>query len=365
MKRRPPKGSVPPVPFDSEKKIQFTEWELNRNEYFKKAMAIAEDMVDKTEDTEDMINESMTKKLDDNDEEVVTHLWEVMAKDTFKPTGDAVTTKSIPSGFYSLHNNSQDGIHIKKKSFINDKYIDLPNPAFKEIKKDIERFWGLKDRFDEYGLVHKRGILLYGTQGTGKSFLIAALIEHVINQREGCVFSISSSEDLIIFSAFFTTYFRKIEPTRPVIVTIEDIDGLFHDKSNETRLLNILDGMKHTSNIVYLATTNHIEQLEERFANRPSRFDRRYRIDNPDEASRRLFISETLKKKDLKKIDLDDWVAKTDGFSTAHLKELITCVIMFESDLEYGLEYINDMRKRPKSDIPWNSGSNPAGFRKQ
>lgn len=289
-------------------------------------------------------------------------VWNVIGDNIFKPSHDAIIKKKIPAGYYSLARNPTYGIYIVKETYINDDYIKLPIQEFEEIIRDIDKFWKLISQFKKYGFVHKRGILLHGKQGNGKSFLISALIDSLISNYDGVIFSISSGYDLELFSNFFNSSFRRIEPNRPVIVTIEDIDGLLDNSDKETNLINILDGIKHTSNIVYIATTNHIEKLEERITNRPSRFDRRYHIKEPNKNVRKVFIENKLHKDDLSKINLDEWVEKTEGYNLAHIKELIISVIIYNNSFEYSLKYINKMRDKPEFDVEWKNTKNKTGF---
>ena len=88
--------------------------------------------------------------------------------------------------------------------------------------------------------------------------------------------------------------------------------------------------MNQLENIVYLATTNYPEQLEDRIINRPSRFDRRYEIGLPSYEVRLEYI----KKKVLDdNIDVEKWAKDTDDLSIAHIKELILSVLV------YGVKY--------------------------
>lgn len=288
--------------------------------------------------------------------------WQVTSKGVYQAIGKMVTCKTIPSGYYSLKQDQKGNIFVMSKDFIYDDYIDLPIPEFKEIIEDIDKFWKIENKFEEYGFVFKRGILIHGKQGLGKSFLINGIIKDLIEKRGGVVFSLFNEYDLSVFHQFFREQFRLIEPKRPVIVVIEDIDGLCRTSSTETQLINILDGVEHSSNMIYLATTNHIERLEERITNRPSRFDRRYHIKAPDENVRKVFIENKMKKEDLKKIDIDEWVEKTDGFNLAHIKELIISVIIYENKFEYALEHLNKMRERPETEGEYSSGSKKFGF---
>jgi len=291
--------------------------------------------------------------------------WQVSSKGVYQAMGKIITHDKLPSGYYSLQMDQKGNIYASARNFIYDDYIDLPIKEYKEILKDIDKFWSIKDKFKEYGFVFKRGILIHGKQGLGKSFLINGVIKDVIEKREGIVFSLYNYRDLGVFHEFFRDQFRHIEPERPVVVVIEDIDGLCRDKSVETELINMLDGVEHSSNVVYLATTNNIDQLEERITNPPSRFDRRYHIQAPTKEVRKVFIEAKMKKDDLAKIDVDEWVEKTEGFNLAHIKELIISVVLYENDLEYALGHLNNMRTKPNVEGSFADGNGKMGFNGQ
>jgi SpoVK/Ycf46/Vps4 family AAA+-type ATPase len=249
------------------------------------------------------------------------------------------TVENIPSGFYKFTHSQQFGVGIVKSNVNLDELFELPFKESKEIIDDIKKFWKSKDKYDEYNYTHKRGILLYGKPGNGKTSIINLLTLELINKHNGIVFSINTPDDLHDFKEFVPSVVRNIEPNRPIICTIEDIDSILSNYGHATKssFLNLLDGSSQVTNIVYIATTNYPEQLEENITNRPSRFDRRYEIGLPDDDVRRVYIQSKIKKDDLERIDLDHWVNETKGFSISHIKELIISVIIFGNDLEESL----------------------------
>lgn len=250
------------------------------------------------------------------------------------------TVETIPAGFYKFTNSQTLGVGIVKSNVNLDELFELPFKESKAIIDDIKKFWNSKEKYDEYNYTHKRGILLYGKPGNGKTSIINLLTLELINKHNGVVFSINTPDDLYSFKEFVPTILRNIEPNRPIICTIEDIDSILSNYGHATKssFLNLLDGSSQVTNIVYIATTNYPEDLQENITNRPSRFDRRYEIGLPDEDVRRVYIQNKIKQEDLENIDLDYWVKNTDGFSIAHLKELIISVIIFGNDLEESLE---------------------------
>lgn len=258
----------------------------------------------------------------------------------------------LPSGIYTCVWDKECGETVlKKETLCTDKIYNLPIKNLNLIKNDILSFWNKNEKFEEYGLIHKRGILLYGPPGCGKSCAIDIVISDLISKYNGIVYKISDADHLHDFQELFVNRIRIIEPERKILCIIEDIDGLFEsDKSVQTKLLNLLDGINQTNHIVYMATTNYPENLAERILNRPSRFDKRYEFKLPTSDIRLSYLSSALSKKDKETIDIDDWVRKSKGLSLAHLRELIVSVIILGNDMENEFNVLIDMKHLPTSE---------------
>ena len=197
---------------------------------------------------------------------------------------------------------------------------------------------------------------MYGEPGCGKSGIIQLISQKLI-ERNGIVINIKDEEDVDKFTSFIGT-FRKIEPNRPLVVLLEDIDSIASENRYQTsRLLNILDGVKQIEGVVYIATTNYPEKLQERITNRPSRFDRRYKVETPNEEIRKAYIKHKLNEEDLKNIDIDDWVKKTEGMSLSHLKEVVVSVIVMGRTFEETMNNLEELAEKPRI-----KGSSSMGF---
>jgi SpoVK/Ycf46/Vps4 family AAA+-type ATPase len=146
---------------------------------------------------------------------------------------------------------------------------------------------------------------------------------------------------------------RQIQPKTPVVVILEDIDSTLQ-MFNESEILNILDGVNEVKKIVFLATTNYPEKLGARIVNRPSRFDKRFRIGYPSKESRKMYFefligggnADKLEQK-IKELDLniDQWVEDTEDMSIAHLKELFVQVIIIGDPYEEAIETLKSMKE--------------------
>lgn len=294
------------------------------------------------------LEESINEIMETINTPAETHSrWSPLKGDVYAPAFK--TIKKIPSGLYEIRWNSELQTNTLCKMPMNvDELYALPSAEITNILEDIECFWTRRPIYREYGFVHKRGILLYGDPGCGKSGIIQLCVKHIIEKKDGIVINIKDEDDVKYFSDFIVTI-KSIEPERPLIVILEDIDSLAgEDRYSTTKLLNILDGIKQIENVVYIATTNYPEKLQERITNRPSRFDRRYEVHMPAADVREAYIRAKLKPEDLDKIDLPVWLELTQGMSLSHLKELVVSVIVMGKDFAESIKHLGDLKTAPR-----------------
>ena len=252
--------------------------------------------------------------------------------------------EALDSGVYRCHITFQGEYQFNKVDNGEAIMLKFPSEQQKDIIEEIKDFWGKKDEYKQLGLTHKRGVLLYGDAGGGKTSVINILIEDLI-KRDGIVIDFKSAREDIASIQFF----RKAEPNRPLMVIMEDIDALFgRDGDNhESAILNLLDGVLQINNVVYLATSNYPEKLAARITNRPSRFDRVAHIGPPADIDRHFYIKHLLDlapENKRKGIDIDQWVKDTNDLSVAHLKELVLSVVIYGNDYKQSLHKLDKMK---------------------
>lgn len=258
------------------------------------------------------------------------------------------TVKNLEAGYYSINISNTCGLYFIKNEVHLNKLYRLPNKATDIILDDIDKFWTLEDKYKKYNRVFRRNYLLYSAPGTGKTSLINLMCKDLIEKYNGIVISLATSDEIRIFVEAMRVL-RKIEPNRKVIAIIEDIDNFTGDEYNrstlDTYLLNILDGNMKMDGIVIIATTNHIEKMENRYKNRPSRFNKVIEFPLPNEESRKMFIEKTILPEDLERINIEEWVKKTNGYTIDHLNELIQLVFVFCEDEEESFKVVSEMVK--------------------
>lgn len=268
------------------------------------------------------------------------------------------TVPTLMPGIYDIEIDSMKGFYFNKIDVKTDGLIRFPETNSEKVIEEISKFWEREDIFKKHKLNYKRGIFLYGPAGSGKSSTIQLVCEDVIN-RQGVVFKFSNPG---LFCDGIRA-FREIQPYTPVVVLMEDIDSII-ECNNESEILNILDGVDQVEKVVYLATTNYPERLGQRILNRPSRFDKRFRMGHPKKESRKIYFNHLIDEdtKSQYKISIDKWVEDTEDMSVAHLKELFISVCILGNSYE---ESISTLRKMIEN-LPSSSEDylNKMGFKK-
>ena len=255
----------------------------------------------------------------------------------FFPAGRTVA--SMTPGVFEIKISPQAGIYFEKVPIKTEGLIRFPETNSDRVIAEITDFWDKEELYGKFGLAHKRGMILWGPPGSGKSSCIQLVTSDLIN-RGGIVFKFGVPE---IFREGLRQ-FRQIQPDTPVVVLMEDIDATL-EMFNESEVLNILDGVDRIQKVVFLATTNYPERLGARILNRPSRFDKRFKMPHPCESSRDLYLKHLIdtETRNEFEIDFDKWVKDSEGMSIAHLKELFTAVVILGNDYGEAIDTLQTM----------------------
>lgn len=290
--------------------------------------------------------------------------WRLMGENAYVPSGEIKRRKKVPPGIYRILHNREWGNYLAKKEISLDELFILPQPEQGLILNDIRTFWERKAMFKKYKYTYKRGILLYGSPGNGKTSIINILSQEIVKKHKGVVFYLNTPNELETFCNFIPQVYKQIEKDTPILCVLEDLETLTKHYDTEILLLNTLDGANQMENIVFLGCTNFPEELKERIINRPSRFDRRYYIGPPNAEVRKLYFEKKLKKDDLEGLGengLEKWVEATDGLSFAHLGELVKSVLCLGNSFELVIGEFEKMKEKISS-ASFNKNEKRIGF---
>lgn len=214
---------------------------------------------------------------------------------------------------------------IKAATFDN---LILPARLKEEIQADFALFFASREMYQRYRIPWKRGILLIGPPGNGKTHTVKALVNQ---EKRPCLYVKSFRSGHGTEHDNIRTVFARARQTTPCVVVLEDLDSLIDNKSRSF-FLNELDGFASNTGVVVLATTNYPERLDPAILDRPSRFDRKYFFDLPARAERLEYArvwNDTLEPElKLSEASLCQAAEQTEGFSFAYMKEMFLSAMM-------------------------------------
>jgi SpoVK/Ycf46/Vps4 family AAA+-type ATPase len=265
--------------------------------------------------------------------------WMVCPNEVFRPSGS--TVKKLEPAVYRIENDDR-GIYFQRQAIVTDQLIEIDDSASRRVIDGIQTFWKSRSRFREHGILFKRGVLLWGPPGSGKTVTVTFLVRDLL--AKGGLVVLCRIPKLTVVGL---GELRRIEPDRPLIVILEDIEEMIQ-VHGEHELLGLLDGEHQVANVVNIATTNYPEQLGSRIVNRPSRFDEVIKIGMPSARARKTYLEHSL---DAEKVSppFARWVQDTEGLSIAHLRELVAATQCLGQPYETTLERLKHMRVHPNS----------------
>ena len=262
----------------------------------------------------------------------------VRNKQTYSPAADVEILKTVSAGIYKINNDGQ----MVKQSVSFDGLYRFKNSEIDTIINDVNTFWERKDIFIKNGFLHKRGILLEGPPGSGKSSVITLLINELIKKYEGVVFLINNVNDFVKIYDFLKGTFRRIEPNRFIITIIEDIDKLVSNSGIEPEVLDFLDGKNSINHHLVITTSNDTSDLSDALL-RVSRIDTKYYLGAASKDTREQYFINKGITGDL----LEKYVEKSEDLTVSELKELyIGTFILGKNFDEVVDQIINPYEKR-------------------
>ncbi|KAF9186824.1 hypothetical protein BGZ51_001745 [Haplosporangium sp. Z 767] len=159
------------------------------------------------------------------------------------------------------------------------------------IVDDARDFFASESWYAERGLPFRRGLLLYGSPGTGKTSFIHALAGELgLNIYVVNLSSKNLSDDTLSELVSDT-------PSRCLLL-IEDVDAAFIQRESKdaatgitfSGLLNAIDGVSAQEGRMLCMTTNHLDRLDEALI-RPGRVDVRARFGKATQSqAQELFV---------------------------------------------------------------------------
>ncbi|MCU1517381.1 MAG: family ATPase [Pseudarthrobacter sp.] len=174
----------------------------------------------------------------------------------------------------------------------------------------------------DHGQHLKRGILLYGRPGTGKTHTV----RHLLSQSEGSTAILLSGGSL----ARIADAARMARALQPSIVVLEDCDLIAEDRSFGHgpqpllfEVLDAMDGLDNDADVAFVLTTNRPDMLERALAQRPGRVDLAVEIPLPAQAERVRLLELYGRRVSFSPEALQAAAERTDGTTASFARELV------------------------------------------
>ena len=209
--------------------------------------------------------------------------------------------------------------------------------GLKQVKQDmvlLVDFLKNPAKYHEAGAKMPKGVIFYGPPGTGKTLLARA----IAGEANVPFYTASGSDFVEMFVGLGAKRVRELfasaRKTAPCIVFIDELDAIggkrgdIGGNSEQRQTINALlaemDGFSGAENILVIAATNRIEDLDAALL-RPGRFDKHIAVPLPETAEERLEVMKlyTKDKKFAEDVNLEALSKETLGFSPADIQALL------------------------------------------
>lgn len=197
----------------------------------------------------------------------------------------------------------------------------LPDSVRSLLERSVVGFARNREKLLKLGVELKRGLLLHGQPGTGKTSLclyLAALLP------DFTVCFVSGKK--LLYPRELCRMARYLQPT---MLVFEDIDLIAQERDMNGlatvlgELMNQIDGCDPDDQVVFIMNTNSLDRMEGAVRNRPGRVDQIVQIPLPDDDARRRLFEYFAKHATLVDGTLSKLVKITEGMTPAMIKEIV------------------------------------------
>ncbi|GIH22028.1 ATPase [Acrocarpospora phusangensis] len=226
---------------------------------------------------------------------------------------------------WSEHRGNDLVTFLPRPSLAADEVI-LPGGVLATIERHIVGIAEHAVRLREHGQHLKRGLLLHGPPGTGKTHTV----RYLMGRMSECTVIVMTGTAI----RYVTQAAGLARRLQPAIIILEDVDLVARDRSHTDdgnpllfALLDAMDGVGADADVTFVLTTNRADVLEHALVDRPGRVDLAVEIPKPDAVGRTALLR--LYARDLRlEADLDPVVAKTAGATASFFKELLRRTVL-------------------------------------
>ncbi|MFJ5696973.1 AAA family ATPase [Arthrobacter sp. NPDC093139] len=217
---------------------------------------------------------------------------------------------------------SAAGVTFHARPSLTESEVILPNGLLHKVSGHALGIAEHRESLSEYGQHLKRGILLYGKPGTGKTHTV----RYLLSQSAGTTAILLSGGSLARI-AEAATMARALQPS---IVVLEDCDLIAEDRSFGHgpqpllfEVLDAMDGLDKDADVAFVLTTNRVDMLERALAQRPGRVDLAVEIPLPALSERINLVKLYARRIPFSSDAVEDAASRTEGTTASFARELV------------------------------------------
>ena len=222
---------------------------------------------------------------------------------------------------FTLFTNGGSGLKVQSIELSTVKSTWLPNQLTDMLTAQINTFFADNGAFyRQHNIPYRRGILLYGKPGNGKT----SFIRHLVDKLEVPLISWQVSE--YTDSDNMAQVMSMVWERAPVVLVIEDLDSIpLHSRST---FLNSLDGLGAHEGVFIIGTTNYPDRVDPGLKHRAGRFDQTYEFTGPSREQCRLLLEHKGLHRHMTDVQFEYLLANIAGISYANVNELYVSLLL-------------------------------------
>lgn len=249
-----------------------------------------------------------------------------------------VVAQVAPHGVVRVTNNTEVIVRSEPVSESDVKIGEVHYEDIGGLKQEIQKIREMvelpiryPELFEKLGIEPPKGVLLYGSPGTGKTLLAKA----VANESDAHFINISGPELVSKFvgesEEKLRSIFQEAKDNAPTIIFMDEIDAIAPKREEATneverrmvsQLLTLMDGINSRGQVIVIGATNRPDAIDAALR-RPGRFDREIEIGVPDRNARKEILQIHTRNMPLHKdVNLDELANITHGYTGADLAAL-------------------------------------------
>lgn len=189
----------------------------------------------------------------------------------------------------SGYERTANGVTFLERPGLDAAQVILPPGVLDQVRQHVVGVAEHADQLRAYRQHLKRGLLLYGPPGSGKT--------HTVRHLMG----VTPAHTIVVLAGETLSYIGLAaglaRALQPAIVVLEDCDLIAADRDLMGGLkpllfevLDAMDGLDADADVTFLLTTNRVDEMERALTQRPGLVDLAVEIPLPDAEGRRRLI---------------------------------------------------------------------------